>query len=175
MGKKAWALTRTAVFTLVVPGTVAGYIPYTLIRNRTWEWPPVFIWCATLPLFALGLALYLSCAWRFAVDGLGTPAPIDPPRTLVVRGPYRFTRNPMYVAVLSVLAGEALAARSTALAAYGALVFACFFGFVVAYEEPVLRSTFGGAYDAYRASVPRWIPAWTRDTTAPSTGSSSPR
>jgi protein-S-isoprenylcysteine O-methyltransferase Ste14 len=159
MGTKAWALTRTGVFTVIVPGTVAGYVPYLLTRGSPWQPLPLAIWCAALPFFAIGLSLYLSCAWRFAIDGLGTPAPIDPPRTLVVRGPYRVTRNPMYVAVLSVIAGEALLARSTTVAAYGGAVFVCFFLFVVLYEEPVLGATFGNAYDAYRGAVPRWIPS----------------
>jgi len=157
MRGKAWALARTAVFTVFVPGTVAGYLPYAILRNAGWDSPPVVIWCAAVLVLSFGLALYLVCAWRFSVDGLGTPAPIDPPRTLVARGPYRFTRNPMYVAVLAVIAGEALLARSTTLAVYGVAVFAFFFAFVVLYEEPVLSAKFGGAYDAYRAAVPRWV------------------
>ena len=156
---KTWVLTRTAVFTVIVPGTVAGYLPYTLTRDRSWEWPSVLVWCAALPLLALGLTLYLSSAWRFAIDGLGTPAPIDPPRRLVVRGPYRFTRNPMYVAIISVIAGETLITRSPTLAAYALSIFACFFLFVVLYEEPILHAKFGPAYDGYCAVVPRWIPS----------------
>jgi len=157
----AWALLKTAVFTMIVPGTVGGYVPYLLTRDRPWQSPPVLVWFAAIPLLAFGLALYLSGAWRFAVDGLGTPSPVDPPRALVVRGPYRFTRNPMYVAVASVIASETLIAGSLTLAVYGASIFACFFLFVVLYEEPVLRTKFGPSYDSYRAAVPRWIPSVT--------------
>jgi protein-S-isoprenylcysteine O-methyltransferase Ste14 len=158
-GRKTWTLIKTAVFTIVVPGTVGGYVPYLLTRNGSWQSPPILVWFAAMPLLAFGLALYFSCAWRFAVDGLGTPSPVDPPRALVVRGPYRFTRNPMYVAVASVIASETLIAGSPTLVVYGASVFACFFLFVVLYEEPVLRSKFGPSYDSYRAAVPRWIPS----------------
>jgi protein-S-isoprenylcysteine O-methyltransferase Ste14 len=159
MMRVLWALLKTAVFTVIVPGTVGGYVPYLMTRDHPWDWPPVLVWYAAMPLLAFGLALYLSCAWRFAVDGLGTPSPVDPPRELVVRGPYRFTRNPMYVAVVSVIAAEALIVRSTALATYGLSVFACFLLFVVLYEEPILHTKFGPAYDGYRAAVPRWIPS----------------
>ena len=161
MLKVAWALVKTAVFTIIVPGTVGGYLPYLLTRDRSWEWRPALVWCAALPLLVFGLMMYLSCAWRFAVDGLGTPSPVDPPRALVVRGPYRFTRNPMYVGLLSVIGAETLIVRSATLAAYGLLVFACFFLFVVLYEEPVLLTKFGPSYDSYRAAVPRWIPSVT--------------
>lgn len=161
MWQRAWVLSKTAVFTLVMPGTIAGYVPYGLTRATPWESPPIIVWCAAVPILALGVSLYLWCVWRFAADGLGTPAPIDPPKTLVVRGPYRVTRNPMYVAVLAVITGEALLMRSTMLAQYGVAVFAGFFLFVIGYEEPTLSATFGSAYDAYRAAVPRWIP-WRR-------------
>ena len=157
MGRKVWVLTKTAVFTVIMPGTIAGYLPYGLSRADRWQWP-AGVWFAALPILALGAALYVWCVWRFASDGLGTPAPIDPPRTLVIRGPYRFTRNPMYVAVLSVIAGEAVLVRSATLLTYGAVVFVGFFLFVVAYEEPVLRAKFGASYEDYCAAVPRWIP-----------------
>ena len=157
MARQAWALMKTAVFTVVVPGTVAVYVPNALTRGANWTEPTGWVGYTGAVLLLCGIALYLRCAWDFAVRGLGTPAPIDPPRTLVVRGPYRMTRNPMYVAVLAVLIGEALIARSTALAAYAAIVFVGFFLFVLLYEEPVLRSKFGASYDDYRAAVPRWI------------------
>ena len=89
--------------------------------------------------------------------GLGTPAPIDPPKTLVVRGPYRWTRNPMYVAVLAVLIGECVVTQSAALAEYSVAVFFGFYAFVLFYEEPTLGHKFGDEYRQYCARVPRWI------------------
>ena len=109
-----------------------------------------------LPI-AIGVAMYLWCAWDFATAG-GTPAPIDPPKILVARGLYLVVRNPMYVSVLAVLAGEALLFRSLRLAAWGATVAIWFHLFVVAYEEPRLRRQFGTDYETYCASVPRWLP-----------------
>jgi hypothetical protein len=90
--------------------------------------------------------------------GRGTPAPIDPPKELVVRGLYRFARNPMYVGVLAVIAGQSWLFGSPPLAIYALAVFACFHVFVIAYEEPTLRRHFDGAYERYCAAVPRWLP-----------------
>ena len=110
-------------------------------------------------LVAGGAALYLTCAfWGFALHGRGTPAPIDPPKKLVVEGPYRIVRNPMYWSVVSVMLGEALAFRSLALAAIGCVVFSGAVLFVMVYEEPILRKKFGAEYEAYCRRVPRWLP-----------------
>ncbi len=148
---------KTAIFTVLVPGTVGGYVPYRLTDGAIGRPPTDPIGYVGLLPLAFGVALYLRSAWQFAVTGLGTPAPIDPPKTLVVRGPYRLTRNPMYVAVLSVLAGEMLMVRSAALVEYGLAVFAAFYAFVLLYEEPMLRWKFGDSYRDYCARVPRWI------------------
>jgi protein-S-isoprenylcysteine O-methyltransferase Ste14 len=154
---RAWALVKTAIFTVLVPGTVGGYVPYRLTRGAVARPPADWIGYVGLLPLAFGVALYLRSAWHFAVTGLGTPAPIDPPKTLVVRGPYRLTRNPMYVAVLSVLVGETLMVRSAVLIEYALAVFAAFYAFVLLYEEPMLRSKFGTEYREYCAHVPRWI------------------
>jgi protein-S-isoprenylcysteine O-methyltransferase Ste14 len=95
---------------------------------------------------------------RFAVKGLGTPAPIAPTEILVVSGLYRYLRNPMYVGVLSVIVGQALVLGSAPLLLYAAFIWPCFFTFVVLYEEPSLERRFGASYAAYRAGVPRWWP-----------------
>ena len=95
---------------------------------------------------------------RFAIEGLGTPAPIAPTRHLVVTGFYRHVRNPMYVAVLAVILGQALLFANARLLAYGAAFWLACHLFVVFYEEPTLRRSFGADYDAFRANVPRWIP-----------------
>ena len=157
MWPRLWAVAKTIVFTIFVPGTIAGYVPYRLTRGAIAVLPADWLGFLGLLPAAFGVGLYLHSAWQFAVTGLGTPAPIDPPKTLVVRGAYRWTRNPLYVAVTSVLLGEVLMVRSAALAHYAAAVFAGFFAVVLVYEEPVLRAKFGGAYEDYCARVPRWL------------------
>jgi protein-S-isoprenylcysteine O-methyltransferase Ste14 len=109
----------------------------------------------------VGLAGALVAAWcilAFAVVGRGTPAPFDPPRRLVVRAPYRFVRNPMYLGAGLALAGAALFYRSGALLAYAGGFLLAMHAFVVGYEEPTLRRTFGEDYEAYRRQVRRWLP-----------------
>lgn len=107
-----------------------------------------------------GIGLYAHCAWTFAARGQGTPAPIDPPKVLVVEGLYRYTRNPMYLGVLCFLLSEAILLTSTILLVYAGIVFACFHLFVVLYEEPHLRRQFGQMYEDYCRAVPRWWFAW---------------
>jgi protein-S-isoprenylcysteine O-methyltransferase Ste14 len=151
------ALIKTAIFTIFIPGTVAVYVPYRLTRGAIAQPPSDRIGVLALLPILFGIGVHLYSAWHFAVTGLGTPAPIDPPKTLVVRGPYRLTRNPLYVGVVSVLFGEALMVRSLTLTEYAAAVFLAFYAFVLIYEEPVLRHKFGAAYVEYCAKVPRWI------------------
>lgn len=149
---------KNLAFTILVPGTVAGLLPFWLFG----PYDPLASGIANLAagggLIVAGLALYLACIWPFATIGRGTPAPIDAPVHLVVVGPYRFVRNPMYLAVLSVIFGQALVARSSQLALYGLAVGLLFGLFVVGYEELALRRQFGDEYTEYRQRVPRWIP-----------------
>ncbi|MET4795980.1 protein-S-isoprenylcysteine O-methyltransferase Ste14 [Bradyrhizobium japonicum] len=98
---------------------------------------------------------------RFALQGLGTPAPIAPPPNLVVTGLYRYVRNPIYVAVVAIILGQAVLMGDSRLIVYGALLWLFFHVFVLAYEEPTLERTFGSEYEAFRAAVPRWIPRMT--------------
>lgn len=105
-----------------------------------------------------GAALAVWCVLTFSLVGRGTPAPFDPPRRLVVSGPYRWARNPMYLGAVAALMGAALFYESLALAGYGILFFALAHVFVRAYEEPTLGRTFGATYDAYRHRVGRWLP-----------------
>ena len=107
---------------------------------------------------ALGATIALWCIFTFVWIGKGTPAPFDAPRLLVVRGPYRFVRNPMYNGATLALAGAALFFRSAALLAYGAAFILTCHLFVVIYEEPTLRRTFGPAYESYCHRVRRWWP-----------------
>src|SRR5262249_26139074 len=98
------------------------------------------------------------CIWEFARSGRGTLAPMDPPRDLVVRGLYRYVRNPMYLGVTAIILGEALLARSQALVLYWAVWFLAANLFVIAYEEPNLRRRFGQSYELYTQQVGRWLP-----------------
>ena len=151
-------LIKTAIFTVLVPGTVGIYIPYRLLARseRTWDLG-AFRYLGLIPI-ALGAAIYLWCAWDFAVAGRGTPAPMDPPKELVARGLYRWVRNPMYVGVLSVVLGQALLFGAPVVAEYAVVAFAFFHLFVLLYEEPTLGAKFGDSYARYRRSVPRWLP-----------------
>jgi protein-S-isoprenylcysteine O-methyltransferase Ste14 len=148
-------LLKNLLFTVLVPGTVAVYLPLAIIDGR----PPVSRWAlvAALPVWAIGAAIYAWCVWDFATFGRGTPAPIDAPKRLVVRGLYRYIRNPMYLGGLTVILGWVVAYRMGALAVYAATVATAFHLFVLFYEEPHLRSVFGDDYDAYRARVGRWL------------------
>lgn len=110
-----------------------------------------------------GGAFALWCILTFAVLGRGTPAPLDPPRQLVVRGPYRFVRNPMYLGAALALSGAALFCRSTPLVGYAGLFLLATHAFVVWYEEPTLARVFGPAYEAYCARVGRWLPRRSTD------------
>jgi protein-S-isoprenylcysteine O-methyltransferase Ste14 len=156
-----WPFVRTLIFTIIVPGFWTVLMPYWLLPRGAARPNLKSIGVLGVLLIVCGLALYITTAfWGFALRGKGTPAPIDPPKKLVVVGPYRIVRNPMYWSVLFVLLGEALIFRSTALAWLGALVFAGAMLFVFLYEEPALRRKFGAEYEEYCRRVPRWLPHW---------------
>jgi protein-S-isoprenylcysteine O-methyltransferase Ste14 len=149
-------LLKNLLFTLIVPGTVGVYGPLLLVQGQPSATGPVFLLAVTL--FAIGGSVYAWCVWDFAAFGRGTPAPIDAPRRLVVRGLYRFTRNPMYVGVLTVLLGWAALFQTRTVLPYAVCVGVCFHLFVVCYEEPSLARQFGAEYHDYCASVGRWLP-----------------
>jgi protein-S-isoprenylcysteine O-methyltransferase Ste14 len=155
-----WAGVWSLVFFLLVPGTVAGWVPYWLTG---WRVHAPFSGLQVLrvggAIFVLvGLACLVDSVVRFALVGLGTPAPVAPPRKLVVSGQYRHVRNPMYVAVLLTLIGQGLLLGSVAVLLYGLLVWALFHAFVLVYEEPTLAARFGRSYEGYRTHVGRWWP-----------------
>ncbi|HEY6267351.1 MAG TPA: isoprenylcysteine carboxylmethyltransferase family protein [Candidatus Acidoferrum sp.] len=111
------------------------------------------------PLITGGITLYFACAfWGFAVRGKGTPLPLDPPKKLVVEGPYRIVRNPMYWSVASVMLGEAAVFHSAALAEWATVFFVAASLFTLFFEEPALTQKFGAQYEEYCRQVPRWIP-----------------
>ncbi|HYE87058.1 MAG TPA: isoprenylcysteine carboxylmethyltransferase family protein [Vicinamibacterales bacterium] len=144
----------------------ALFIGLVLIKFPGWLASPALEFPASMgwpqrggvTVMLLGLSLMLWCVAMFVAVGRGTPAPFDPPRRLVARGPYAIVRNPMYLGAVLMVSGAALFYESMALQWYAW----CFFGLahlmVVSYEEPKLRDTFGDSYDAYCSSVGRWVP-----------------
>jgi protein-S-isoprenylcysteine O-methyltransferase Ste14 len=154
------AVLGSAVFLLIAPGTLAMLIPWWMshwrFRSQSAWWVP--LQAAGTLLIAFGLPVLLDSFARFALQGLGTPAPVLPPQRLVISGLYRRVRNPMYVAVVSIILGQSLLFGSLQLFEYCAVVWVFFHLFVLAYEEPALRAKFGNDYDRFRANVPRWIP-----------------
>jgi protein-S-isoprenylcysteine O-methyltransferase Ste14 len=160
---RALAITGSILFFIIAPFTLAGLVPYWI---SGWQMQPAFFEVEPLrfvgaAMALAGLYLLLDSFARFAVEGLGTPAPIAPPKHLVVSGIYRFVRNPMYVGVVSAILGQAIYFGDQRLAAYGAILWLFFHLFVLAYEEPTLKDTFGAEYDTFRRNVPRWIPRLT--------------
>jgi protein-S-isoprenylcysteine O-methyltransferase Ste14 len=149
---------RSLLFLILIPGTVAGYIPWQMLRTSKQLAIPALSISSILAacLALLGICVLLLCVWDFFRSGRGTLAPFDPPKRLVVRGLYRLTRNPMYNGVIALLLGEAWLFRSTTLFEYALIMFAIFHLMVVVYEERALEAQFGDSYRAYRAAVPRW-------------------
>jgi protein-S-isoprenylcysteine O-methyltransferase Ste14 len=136
---------------------VAGFIPLGLLRTGS-QVQTGFFSSVAVPLWMIGIAMLVWCFWDFLAKGKGTPAPIDPPKELVVSGLYEYVRNPMYVGVLFVILGHFLWFGFWNLLIYAALVFLAFHSFVIFYEEPNLKQRFGSAYEGYLKRVPRWIP-----------------
>lgn len=147
---------KAAVFTLVVPGGFGGLVPALLVGGR--EAAGGARLALAVCLMAIGAAMYLRCVWDFAVFGKGTPAPIDAPKRLVIRGLYRYSRNPMYVGLITLIAGWAVMFGSMVLVWCAVLLFVFFSLFVRLYEEPHLRRKFGDEYEVYKAQVGRWLP-----------------
>lgn len=148
------------MFFCIAPVSIAAWAPYGISGWRMW--PPWFHLLALRPaggvLIALGAAIVIECFVRFVAVGHGTPAPVAPPQRLVVSGLYRFVRNPMYVGVVTAILGQALLFANVRLLAYALLVWLGFSGWVLAYEEPALRRTFGPEFVRYCANVGRWWP-----------------
>jgi protein-S-isoprenylcysteine O-methyltransferase Ste14 len=148
------------VFLVLAPVTVAGVAPWWISR---WDGEPSLteLWplrAAGTMLVLAGAVVLLDSFARFALQGLGTPAPVFPTRHLVVTGSYRHVRNPMYAAVVAVIAGQGLLLVDVRVLGYGALVWLGFHLFVVTYEEPTLKAVYGPEYEAFCTGVRRWIP-----------------
>jgi protein-S-isoprenylcysteine O-methyltransferase Ste14 len=145
------AVLGSALFFLVAPCVLAGLIPWSMTR---WEFRPAFFGLegarlVGVLLILVGLPGLVDSFARFALQGLGTPAPVAPPKNLVVTGLYRHVRNPIYVAVVAIILGQAMLFGDWRLVVWGALLWLFFHLVVVAYEEPTLQSTFGAEYEAY--------------------------
>jgi protein-S-isoprenylcysteine O-methyltransferase Ste14 len=151
-------IIRTLIFTVFVPGFWTVMMPYWLLA-RPVRADVRGAGAAGWLLIAAGIALYFACAfWGFALRGRGTPLPLDPPKKLVVVGPYRFVRNPMYWSVAFVMLGEAAVFHSMALVDLAAVFFVAVNLFVLFVEEPGLKAKFGAEYEQYCLQVPRWLP-----------------
>ena len=159
MLRGAWLALRSLFWAIVLPGVVAGYLPWRFfgLRSVVVDLRAPSHWSG-LVLISVGVVLLAGCIFEFAWTGSGTLAPLDPPRILVVRGLYRYVRNPMYLSVTLIIFGEALLAGSRALLIYWAIWFLAANLFVIGYEEPTLRRRFGGSYDVYTQQVRRWLP-----------------
>ena len=160
--RKPIATAGTAFFFVLAPGVVAGLLPWWLTGWRVrhpqppWVWAPLRV--AGGVLIAAGVAVLVPAFVRFVAEGAGTPAPVAPTQHLVVGGLYRYVRNPMYLAVVATIVGQALALGQPALLGYAAAAGAAMAAFVYGYEEPTLRRQFGAQYQAYRRAVPAWWP-----------------
>jgi protein-S-isoprenylcysteine O-methyltransferase Ste14 len=156
--RRAVAAAGSAAFFVVAPGVVVGLIPWWLTGG--WDakdtWAPLVV--LGVALLAAGLCVLVQAFVRFVVEGIGTPAPVAPTEHLVVGGLYRHVRNPMYLALGAIVAGQALILGRPALLLYAAAVLAVTATFVRLYEEPALLRQFGPQYEAYCAAVPGWWP-----------------
>jgi protein-S-isoprenylcysteine O-methyltransferase Ste14 len=151
------AALGSAVFFVVAPGVVAGLIPWLLTHWR-WHASPWPLRAVGAVLLVAGTAFLVMAFVRFVVEGLGTPAPVAPPTRLVVGGVYRYVRNPMYLAVLAAIVGQALLLGQPGLLVYAVIVGVAVVSFVQVYEQPKLSEQFGDAYEQYRRAVPGWWP-----------------
>jgi protein-S-isoprenylcysteine O-methyltransferase Ste14 len=156
--RKITATAGSAAFLVIAPGVVAGLVPWWLTG---WQpgvgWPaPVRITGAVLT--GAGTVVLLAAFAQFAIQGRGTPAPPAPTAQLVVRGLYRYVRNPMYLAVLATITGQALLLSRPGLLGYAAAVAAAVITFVYGYEQPTLTRRYGAHYQAYKRDVPGWWP-----------------
>jgi len=154
-----WLAIRSIVWAALLPGFFAGYVPWRffgLAQVQLHLGDPLHL--LGLVCIGLGVGLLVACVWEFARSGRGTLAPLDPPSQLVVRGLYRYVRNPMYLSVTTIVLGELLLTQSLGLLTYWVIWFAAVNLFVIGYEEPTLRRQFGASYERYTQTVHRWIP-----------------
>jgi len=148
-------LFKNLLFTLIIPGTVGVYLPIWLGRRSDglhgwWTW-------LGLPVVLFGLTILLICVWDFMKKGEGTPFPLDPPKKLVTAQLYQYSRNPMYLGIMTALLGWSVWYASWQVLVYSLVVSAIFHVYVKAIEEPFLKKQFGETYEEYSQKVPRWV------------------
>ena len=151
---------KTLLWSVFVPGTVTIVVPYLLLHSRFDSWrldAAGFRFFGLIPIL-IGVVIYVWCACEFTFVGKGTPAPFDPPKELVVKGPYRCVRNPMYVFVALTLIGEAIFFGATILVLYAAIAVIICHLWLLLHEERSLKRRFGEPYQRYCDRVSRWIP-----------------
>ncbi len=153
------AILRTTLFTLLVPCTVAGWVPYLIARgsNLPLGLPETGATWLGGGLIAIGIVGYLMTAGAFAFVGRGTPSPTHPTDSLATTGLHRYSRNPMYVAVLTVIVGQMVFWNRGLVGIYAVGVWAAFQAFIILYEEKTLRRFYGDAYETYCRNTPRWF------------------
>jgi protein-S-isoprenylcysteine O-methyltransferase Ste14 len=156
--RRTRAIAGSAAFLVVAPGVVAGVAPWLITGWQPGSARPAALVVTGALLTAAGSGVLLSAFGQFAIGGAGTPAPPAPTERLVIGGLYRYVRNPMYLAVLAAIAGQALLLDRWVLLLYAAGVAAAFAAFVRWYEEPALTRRYGAQYLAYTRDVPRWLP-----------------
>ena len=158
--RRTVAAAGSTLFFAIAPGVVAGLVPWWMtrwqVRGPLAHWAPLRV--AGLIMLILGAIVLVQAFARFVAEGHGTPAPVAPTERLVVGGLYRYVRNPMYLAVVAAITGQALALGQPVLLGYAAVVWVTVASFVRWYEEPALARQFGAQYLAYRRSVPAWLP-----------------
>jgi protein-S-isoprenylcysteine O-methyltransferase Ste14 len=156
-----FVLARAVTYSVLFIGLLLIYLPARVLSSSGIVRPSAIAvqQVAGMVIGAIGAVIALSCIFTFASIGRGTPAPFDPPRRLVIRGPYRFVRNPMYIGAGLALASAALFYGSLSLLGYAAFFLLATHLFVLGYEEPTLRRTFGQEYEAYCRQVRRWWPS----------------
>ncbi len=164
MMRKTSAATGSAAFFAAAPGVVAGLVPWLLTGWRAGSPYSLALRAAGAVLIAAGGVVLLAAFGRFVIEGAGTPSPTAPTEQLVVGGLYRYVRNPMYLAVLAAITGQALVLSRPVLLIYAAGVGAVFCAFVYWYEQPALAKRYGAQYEAYRRNVPAWWPRRPRRT-----------
>jgi protein-S-isoprenylcysteine O-methyltransferase Ste14 len=151
------AAVGSAVFFVLAPGSTAGLVPWSLTVWRHRHSPGMYDVAGGL-LLLVGLAVAVAAFVQFVREGRGTPAPVAPTQELVVGGLYRYVRNPMYLAVASMIAGQVMIFRSVAVLIWLGVFLVAVVSFVTGYEEPTLRRTHGESFERYRRSVPGWWP-----------------
>ena len=154
-----FVLARSVTYATLFIALVLIFVPGRILERTGIVQPsqPGVVEYAGMVVTAVGGAICVWCILTFTFVGRGTPAPFDPPRKLVVSGPYRYVRNPMYIGAVLALCGAAMYFGSGALFAYVAIIFVIMHLFVVWYEEPTLSRLFGSEYEAYQARVARWV------------------